>query len=620
MLRNTTALALLCPLLALGCDADPGPDTASTDGPELAPADESSGADEEPSSSLGGDDSLGSDECVDESCEQYACGAVCSSTSVSFLACSAANQWAQDQDDLAQTFTTCGAFTLTAVKLPMFRCSANGDVQLKLSLRTVTNNQPGATVLAQSDVIPPGGVHDDCQGPTYDFQDVTFSFASKPQLAAGTYALVLETSPVPPATSSYGSVFWQRSHDFAPNPYAGGTYWHRYQWGNNPPQAWTGNNNYDLSFSLQSLCGDDVLDSGEQCDNGGSNGNNAACKLNCTTNVCGDGFKGPGEQCDLGGSNANTAGCKSDCTMNVCGDGFKGPNEVCDDGNTVGGDLCSSSCSEKMRLAIPSYINPDLDSDPSQWSTLLANTAPGDIVMINPADGQDGEFGQEWLDATVQARDQGKIVLAYVSTRWGARYFDRNDCLARNEGPSENCQMDSGTYTFLLDGEVETETTQYIQADIDNYYSWYSPSGIFLDEGPTVWEDTIDGVTQAKCQDVEAHYAWLANYVREHDGGATVAINPGTKTCESYLDYFDIIANFEGSASTYLNSWADYTQSWPANYPASRFWHIVHSAPAAQLDSIITKAGQRNAGWVDVTDHDYGALPSYLAAEAAKLH
>lgn len=46
----------------------------------------------------------------------------------------------------------------------------------------------------------------------------------------------------------------------------------------------------------------------------------------------------------------------------------------------------------------------------------------------------------------------------------------------------------------------------------------------------------------------------------------------------------------------------------------------VHTASAAQLDSIITKAGQRNAGWVDVTDHDYGALPSYLPAEAALVH
>lgn len=585
----------------------------------MALFDESSDADEDPSSSLGGDVSLGSDECVDDACEQYACGAVCSSTSVSFLACAAADQWAHDQDDLAQTFTTCGAFTLTAVKLPMFRCSANGDVQLKLSLREVTNNQPGALVIAESNTIPPGGVHDDCQGPTYDFQDVTFSFASKPQLAAGTYALVLETSPVPPATSSYGSVSWQRNHDVTPNPYAGGSYWHRYHWGNNA-QAWTGNNNYDLSFSLQSLCGDGVVDPGEQCDNGGSNGNSAACKLNCTTNVCGDGFKGPGEQCDNGGSNSNNAGCKSDCTTNICGDGFKGPNEVCDDGNTVGGDLCSSTCSEKMRLAIPSYIDPDLDSEFSQWSVLLGNTAPGDIVMINPLDGQDGEFRQEWLDATVLAQSQGKIVLAYVSTRWGARYFDRNDCLMRSGSPSENCQMDSGTYSFLLDGAVTTETTQYIQADIDNYYNWYSPSGIFLDEGPTVWEDTIGEVTQEKCQDVEAHFAWLANYVRERDFGAVVAINPGTKTCESYLDYFDIIANFEGFASTYKDNWADYAQAWTANYPASRFWHIVHDAAGADLSNLVTKAAQRNAGWVDVTDTHYGLLPTYLPAEAALVH
>jgi cysteine-rich repeat protein len=36
--------------------------------------------------------------------------------------------------------------------------------------------------------------------------------------------------------------------------------------------------------------------------------------------------------------------CLAECTLNVCGDGFEGPNEGCDDGNTVGGDGCSATC------------------------------------------------------------------------------------------------------------------------------------------------------------------------------------------------------------------------------------------------------------------------------------
>lgn len=59
--------------------------------------------------------------------------------------------------------------------------------------------------------------------------------------------------------------------------------------------------------------------------------------------VCGDGVVGPSEACDEGG---NTSACDSDCTVSACGDGFinQEAGEQCDDGNSVGGDGCSSTC------------------------------------------------------------------------------------------------------------------------------------------------------------------------------------------------------------------------------------------------------------------------------------
>jgi len=72
---------------------------------------------------------------------------------------------------------------------------------------------------------------------------------------------------------------------------------------------------------------------------------------NCVTatqtcsSVCGNGILNSGEQCDDGGQSAD---CNSNCTLAGCGDGVVNSSygESCDDGNTVSDDGCSSACKE----------------------------------------------------------------------------------------------------------------------------------------------------------------------------------------------------------------------------------------------------------------------------------
>ncbi len=59
---------------------------------------------------------------------------------------------------------------------------------------------------------------------------------------------------------------------------------------------------------------------------------------------CGDGEQDPGEVCDDGVNNGNDKACKADCSAQKCGDGFMGPGEQCDDGNLVDGDGCQKDC------------------------------------------------------------------------------------------------------------------------------------------------------------------------------------------------------------------------------------------------------------------------------------
>ncbi len=98
------------------------------------------------------------------------------------------------------------------------------------------------------------------------------------------------------------------------------------------------------------FCGDGITnDSGtEECDDGDSNSDSEpdACRTDCTNPSCGDSVVDTGEDCDEGG--IDTVTCDSDCTAVACGDGHENTpaGEECDDGNTVDTDACVDSCDD----------------------------------------------------------------------------------------------------------------------------------------------------------------------------------------------------------------------------------------------------------------------------------
>jgi cysteine-rich repeat protein len=91
-------------------------------------------------------------------------------------------------------------------------------------------------------------------------------------------------------------------------------------------------------------CGDGVIDDGEECDDGPDNGDDQACKSDCTLAFCGDGDVGPDEECDDGEHNGPKAECRDDCTQVICGDGHLDPGEECDDGDGVNWNECTNAC------------------------------------------------------------------------------------------------------------------------------------------------------------------------------------------------------------------------------------------------------------------------------------
>jgi len=97
-------------------------------------------------------------------------------------------------------------------------------------------------------------------------------------------------------------------------------------------------------------CGDSIVQSGEQCDQGAANGTaGSTCDTHCKFK-CGNGTRDPGEACDNGVNDGSYGTCNKDCTLaNYCGDGVKAGPEQCDQGasnmsNPYGPGKCTTTC------------------------------------------------------------------------------------------------------------------------------------------------------------------------------------------------------------------------------------------------------------------------------------
>lgn len=117
-------------------------------------------------------------------------------------------------------------------------------------------------------------------------------------------------------------------------------------------------------------CGNNQVESGEECDNGASNGALCAapyggscnyCSTECkavtlTDGRCGDGtVDSPYETCDEGALNGTSNHCNSACsgqTPPLCGNGTIESGEQCDDANTAPLDGCSATCTLEPTITI----------------------------------------------------------------------------------------------------------------------------------------------------------------------------------------------------------------------------------------------------------------------------
>lgn len=142
-------------------------------------------------------------------------------------------------------------------------------------------------------------------------------------------------------------------------------------------------------------------------------------------------------------------------------------------------------------------------------------------------------------------------------------------------------------------------------AEIDDWYTMYPQiSGIFMDLLKN------GGAPADVC-----YAATIHNYVKSKHPNDLMVMNSGINVEAAYEPYGDIFGNAEGTLTTY-STWAPYTDGFENNPAyADRFWHIIHTSDAADLDEALTLTRANNAGWVLVTDllmpNPYTDVPTY---------
>lgn len=231
----------------------------------------------------------------------------------------------------------------------------------------------------------------------------------------------------------------------------------------------------------------------------------------------------------------------------------------------------ASTTPPSQHLAIPSYFYPG-----SSWTQMTQGSPAVGVTVINPASGPGSSSNADYVRQVQQSQAAGLIVLGYVPTGYGGR------------------------------------AVADVEAEIDDYNAWYHVDGIFFDEANTV------------CG-FQAYYSTLTAYAKQSASarpGPHTVLNPGVQTSECYMSVVDVVITFEGSNSTYTNSYS--APSWVAQYPANRFWHLIYSAPTTQeMQASLARSKQRRAGWVYITPdtlpNPWDTLPpaAYWQAELA---
>ena len=160
----------------------------------------------------------------------------------------------------------------------------------------------------------------------------------------------------------------------------------------------------------------------------------------CLLPVCGDGVVDPGEECD-DGNLQNGDGCNAQCQNELCGDNITQPllGEQCDDGNLINGDGCNSNCNLEFcgDNVVQLFLGEQCEL-PSTFDNIFCSQSQ-QTCQGNKTGTRDA-FG----DCNSQCSClQDPFVFLCIKNSCGAQCDSNDDCDDQNSLTIDTCNLDS---------------------------------------------------------------------------------------------------------------------------------------------------------------------------------
>ena len=218
---------------------------------------------------------------------------------------------------------------------------------------------------------------------------------------------------------------------------------------------------------------------------------------------------------------------------------------------------CGSGCAAP---GLKGTIFPVYFYDTEEWSRLAGLECERRFyAIVNPASGP-GEFvDQNYVKFINQLRENGKIPVGYVYTKWGERSIDE------------------------------------VKADVDRWLELYPRiRGFFVDEVATSKEKL-------------PYYQELYSYIKSKNSRFKVILNPGTAPDEDYFSVATIVVIYESSIDN-LN----YLERVGLRRKSAC---IVYGVPEERVGEVVEKV-KKACSYLFVTDGDganpYDHIPPYF--------
>ncbi|MFZ9889542.1 MAG: DUF4215 domain-containing protein, partial [Myxococcota bacterium] len=238
-------------------------------------------------------------------------------------------------------------------------------------------------------------------------------------------------------------------------------------------------------------CGDGVVDSDEECDEGNANSDTRAnaCRLDCRSARCGDGTVDFDESCDDGPTNSDILAdaCRTTCVPPSCGDAVIDSLEQCDDGNYEGGDGCSATCA-KVEICGDKIIDDGEDCDDgnnnpadgchqcrSQWFV------PGQVVSGN-VEGADVTGAAISSPTDIAFDQEGRLYFTEPDLR-RVRRLDRDGTLSNVMGVGIPAAVGNGMRASVAGPEqptavaVDAQGNVHVTSRLDGWVLSQTPDG-----------------------------------------------------------------------------------------------------------------------------------------------